>query len=205
MKMVCDGFAGAGCVSFGGYDYHGGGRVTGEGRDFEAGVAIGAMLEYAATRTDILGNPAPVPLMLYVFSDGALSSNGQIDNTADANVNGRTVPGGGGKGMWTSDNSGRSASLYIVFDPTNPGVRPPLRGGDLARRQMGYFRANGSLETSALQISDNVPSLAESVVLNYLALHGREDELDTVLPGHTLGTPAQREALIAFDRLAAVP
>ncbi len=198
MKMVVDGFAGAGTVAFGGYDYHGGGRVEGEEKDFEAGMAIGAMLEYAAART--------TPLMIYVYSDGALSSNGQIDNTADQTVNGRTVPGGGGKGEWTSDNSGRSASLYIVFDPTVPAVRPPLRGGDLARRQMGFFRTNnGAIETGALQISDNVDALAESVVLNYLALHGREDELDTVLPMHTLGTPAQREALIAFDRLAAVP
>ncbi len=198
MKMVVDGFAGAGCVAFGGYDYHGGGRVEGEGKDFEAGMAIGAMLEYAAATA--------TPLMLYIFSDGSVSSNGTIDNTADQTVNGRTVPGGGGKGEWRSDNSGRSASLYLVFDPTVPTVRPPLRGGDLARRQMGFYRiGQGSIETSALQISDNVDALAESVVLNFLAIHGRENELDTVLPGHTLGTPAQREALISFNKLAAVP
>jgi hypothetical protein len=197
MKMVLDGFAGAGCVSFGGYDYHGGGRVEGEGKDFEAGQAIGAMLEYAAATT--------TPLMIYIFSDGSVSSNGQIDNTADQTVNGRTVPGGGGKGEWVSDNSGRSSSLYLVYDPTVTAVRPPLRGGDLLHRQMGFFRQQGSIETSALQISDNVDALTESVVLNYLAIHGRESELDTVLPGHTLGTPAQREALISFDKLAAVP
>ena len=206
MKMVCDGFAGAGTVAFGGYDYHGGTRREGEEADFEAGMAIGAMLEYAAQRTDVLGNPNPTPLMVYVFSDGSLSSNGQIDNTADITVNGRVTPQGGGKGVWTGDNSGRSASLYIVFDPTVTGVRPPLRGGDLARRQIGYYRTNnGAIETGALPISDNVENLAESVVLNYLAIHGRENELDTVLPGHNLGTPAQREALISFDRLAAIP
>ena len=48
MKLVVNGFAGAGTIEFGGYDYHDGTRATGEVRDFEAGQAIGAVLEYAA-------------------------------------------------------------------------------------------------------------------------------------------------------------
>ena len=48
MKLAVNGFAGAGTIEFGGYDYHDGTRATGEVRDFEAGVAIGAVLEYAA-------------------------------------------------------------------------------------------------------------------------------------------------------------
>ena len=47
MKMVINGYAGAGTVTMGGYDYHGQGRNTGETRNFRAGRCIGACLEYA--------------------------------------------------------------------------------------------------------------------------------------------------------------
>ncbi len=50
MKMIVSGFAGAGTIEMGGYDYHDGTRATGEVRDFEAGQSIGAVLEYAARR-----------------------------------------------------------------------------------------------------------------------------------------------------------
>ena len=74
-----------GCITMGGFDYHTGERGTGEIRDLRAGRCMGACLEYAAR----LG----VPLMLYVFSDGSVASNGQIDDT----------PEGRGKGEWTGD------------------------------------------------------------------------------------------------------
>ncbi|MGB5256919.1 MAG: hypothetical protein WBN44_06665, partial [Woeseiaceae bacterium] len=64
MKLVLNGFAGAGTVEMGGYDYHGGARAEGEVKDFRAGRCMGACLEYAAR----LGKP----LMMYVFSDGSL-------------------------------------------------------------------------------------------------------------------------------------
>jgi len=48
MKLVVNGFAGAGTVTMGGYDYHTGERGTGERRDLRAGRCIGACLEYAA-------------------------------------------------------------------------------------------------------------------------------------------------------------
>ena len=75
MKLVMNGFAGAGTVEMGGYDYHGGRRAEGEVKDFRAGQCMGACLEYAAR--------LQMPLMLYVFSDGSLSSNGVLDMTDD--------------------------------------------------------------------------------------------------------------------------
>ncbi len=50
MKMVVNGFAGAGTIEMGGFDYHGQGRATGEDAQFQAGSCIGACLEYAAQR-----------------------------------------------------------------------------------------------------------------------------------------------------------
>ena len=103
MKLVVNGYAGAGCIEMGGYDYHGGRRAEGEVKDERAGRCMGACLEYAARRG--------VPLMMYVFSDGSLSSNGAIDNTAE----------GRGKGEWSSDNSSTAGAFFLVY---NPGSRP---------------------------------------------------------------------------------
>ena len=131
MKMVMNGYAGAGTITMGGYDYHGQGRATGETRDIRAGRCIGACLEYAAR----LG----VPAMIYVFSDGSLSANGVIDTS----VNGR------GKFDWASDNQQTAASFFLVYSPIG---RPALFSGDAVpparHQQIGYFRASGDVETA---------------------------------------------------------
>src|SRR5688572_14553883 len=100
MKMVIDGYAGAGCITMGGYDYHGGMRQEGETKDRRAGRCMGAILEYAA-RMD-------KPVMLYVYSDGSLSSNGVIDNSV----------AGRGKGEWVSDNQDTAAPFFLVYNPS---------------------------------------------------------------------------------------
>ena len=91
MKLVVNGYAGAGCIEIGGYDYHGGRRAEGEVKDYRAGRCMGACLEYAHRRN--------VPLMLYVFSDGSLSSNAIVALNAGARIAGcmhNTGPGGYG-------------------------------------------------------------------------------------------------------------
>jgi hypothetical protein len=176
MKLVVNGFAGAGTIELGGYDYHDGSRATGEVRDFLAGQAMGAALEYAARRSQ--------QLMLYVFTDGSLSSDGQIDNSVD----------GRDKGIWRSDNSSTGGSFMLVHDPAGP----PLLTTPTAN-QIGYFRPSGSVETSANRVANSVTTLAEAIVLNYLALHDEISRIDTVLPGHGLGAGAELDSLIAFQ------
>jgi hypothetical protein len=68
-------------------------------------------------------------------------------------------------------------------------------------QQIGYFRAGGSVETTATEISNNPEQLAEAVVLNYLALHNEKGLLDQVLPNHRIGSAAPVEDLIAFDKI----
>jgi len=152
MKMVIDGHAGVGTIAMGGFDYHTGNRSTGEVRDLRAGRCMGACLQYAAA--------SGTPLLMYVFSDGSLSSNGTIDNSA----NGR------GKGVWTGDNSSTAASMMLFYDP-NATARPVV-----LRDQIGWFRSDASVDTSSSAVANNVNLLTEAVVLNYLALQGREGE-----------------------------
>jgi hypothetical protein len=171
MKMVVNGLAGAGTVTMGGYDYHGQGRNTGETRNFRAGRCIGACLEYAARKG--------VPLMVYVFSDGALSANGMVNNTAD----------GRGKLDWASDNQATAASFVLVYKPGSP---PVLR--DTSRNQIGSYSAGGDVVTSSAPSANAVNLLVETVILNYMALHGQEGQFQTLFPGNGIG--GARDSLI---------
>ena len=159
MKMVVNGYAAAGTVTMGGFDYHTGDRATGELRDLRAGKCMGACLQYAAKRQ--------VPLLIYVFSDGSLASSGMVDSS----TNGR------GKGVWTGDNSSTAASFMLFYNP-KAGGRPAV-----IRDQIGYFRGDGSVETSSSPAANNVNLLVETMLLNYLALQGREGEYPTLFGG----------------------
>jgi len=182
MKMVVSGYAGAGTIEIGGYDYHDGTRATGELRDLRAGRCMGACLEYAARHG--------VPLMLYVFSDGSISASSQVDNSTD----------GRGKLGWTSDNQSTAASFFLVY---NPGGRPQLLGGGAGgaarHQQIGYFRPDGSVETSSSPAANSVNLLVDTVVLNYLALHGQQGQFAATLPSSTLGSTGPLDNLIAFN------
>lgn len=182
MKLVVNGYAGAGTITMGGYDYHTGDRSTGESRDIRAGKCIGACLEYAARKG--------MPLMIYVFSDGSVFSNGMIDDSM----------GGRGKGVWTGDDQQTACSFFLVY---NPGGRPQLLGANIdeqaRHQQIGFMRPCGDVETSGSPAANNVNLLVETVVLNYMALHGQQNQFSTVFRGQGLGSPSMLDRLTAFQ------
>jgi hypothetical protein len=205
MKLVIDGRASAGTISEGGYDYHNGTRATGELRDLRAGIGMGMCLEYAALTQK--------PVMIYVYSDGSLASNGRIDDTTD----------GRGKGEWTGDNSSTAASFFLVYDPLS---QPALRSAQ--SQQLGWMRSSASVETAGTTPgANNVNLLAQMVMLNYLALHGEEANFESSLNAQTnpyfmaanggqppnddfrnigngLGDFTNRDGLTAFGKLASI-
>jgi hypothetical protein len=184
MKLVIEGYAGAGCITMGGYDYHGGMRQEGEVKDFRAGRCMGACLEYAAR----LGKP----LMMYVFSDGSLSSNGVIDNSQ----NGR------GKGEWVSDNQATAASFFLVYNPL--GRAQLFQSGSdgmtaAQHQQIGYFTPDGDVQRAGTPGANNVNLLVEMVALNYMALHGQQGQFANAFPTHGLGNNANLDRFTAFE------
>ncbi len=196
MKMVLDGYAGAGTITMGGYDYHTGNRSVGEARDLRAGRCMGACLEYAAIMN--------MPLMIYVCSDGSVASNGTLDG-ADENDPGR------GKGVWTGDNSSTAGSFFLVYNPGSPAtLLQPAPDGLSLHKQIGWFRtSDGSVETASSPAANNVNLLVETVILNYLALHN-QTQLGNVnfktrftnFFGNNLGNNAAMDALTAFNPLS---
>ena len=188
MKLVIDGIAGAGTIEMGGYDYHTGDRRTGEARDFRAGQCIGACLDYARRTA--------TPLMLYVFSDGSVASNGSLEM-----VNGIQ------KGVWSGDNSSTAASFFLVYDPAgSPQLVDSGPGDVFQHQQLGWMRPDASVETSSTPAANNVNLMVDMVILNYMALHGEEGRYASsgFFPAQGLGDIASRERFIAFRQLASV-
>jgi hypothetical protein len=184
MKLVIDGNAAAGTIEMGGFDYHSGNRMDGEARDLNLGNCIGACLEYAAR----VGKP----VMIYVFSDGSLASNGMIDSSV----------GGRGKGVWTADNQSVAATYFLVYNPNGKPV--PAQSNPELSLQIGSFNPDGSINTNGSPAGNNVLNLVQMVVLNYIALH--DANAISTFPGlypapnlnNTLGTGAALQPLIAF-------
>ena len=178
MKVVINGYGGAGTIEYGGRDYHQDPRPETDGKDFVVGQVIGAALEYAAQLSK--------PLMIYGFSDGSVAAD--TDRPED-DGNGVT------KFRWRSDNSQTAASFILAYSPNG---QPVLRNG-AASQQLGYFRANGNIETGSSPFANSVVQLAEMVVLNYLGLHGEEAMFGMVLDNPGLGTGAAVAPYIAFN------
>lgn len=177
MKIVINGYGGAGTIEYGGRDYHQNPRADTDRKDFVVGQVIGGALEYAALLAK--------PLMIYLFSDGAVSAD---TNLPEDDGNGVT------KFQWRSDDSQTAASAILVYSPLG---RPALRNGD-ASQQLGYFRANGNVETASSPFANSVETLSELVVLNYLGLHGQEAMFGETLDNPGLGTGAAVAPFIAF-------
>jgi hypothetical protein len=178
MKLVIDGYAGAGTISMGGFDYHDGTRATGETRNFQAGQMIGAVLEYAQRKAS--------PVMIYVISDGSLNSNGMVDSSA----------AGRDKLGWQGDNSSVASTFFLVYSPRG---RPALLNGT-AGQQIGYFSASGNVVTSSSVVGNAVTTLVQVVILNYMGLLGTVNQYSSIFgqPSMSLGTAAQMDALTAF-------
>ena len=188
MKLVIDGDAAAGTIQLGGYDYHTGERATGEARDFDAGQCIGAVLQYAS----LVGKP----VMIYIFSDGSLASDGTIDDSV----------GGRGKGVWTADNQNVAATYWLIY---NPAGKPATAQSSIEQSlQLGWLNADGSQNTNSSPAGNNVPNLVQMVVLNYLALHSANDlaRWPTLWPApntvNTLGSGSALDPLVMYQPLA---
>ena len=90
----------------------------------------------------------------------------------------------------------------VLISHTGGGILSSLTGlypdrhGQNVSNAYGYFRPDGSVETAATPVANNVGLLVEAVVLNYLALHNRVGDFASVLPMNGLGGAV--DALTAF-------
>jgi hypothetical protein len=175
MKLVMNGYAGAGTIVLGGYDYHSGNRADGETKNQHAGVVIGAIIAYA----DAVGTP----VMINVISDGSLTSTGTADNS----------PNGRGKLGWQGDSQQVAASLILVYSPKG---KPAA-----AINQIGSLNSDGTVNATSSP-GANAPNLVTQLVtLNWMALNGIDASFATTFPMQGLGATTARTALTAFTKI----
>ena len=176
MKLVCNGFAAAGTITLSGFDYHDSTRATGETRNFKAGQMIGAVLEYAQR--------VGTPIMIYVFSDGSLSSSSMVDTSA----------AGRDKLAWQGDNQSVASTFFLAYSPKG---RPQLLNG-AAGQQIGYFTADGAVDASSSPAANSVGQIPEVMILNYLGLTGQAGQFSALFPQQGLGSASAQAAMTAF-------
>jgi len=179
MKLVCNGYAAAGTITMGGCDYHSGNRADGETRNFKIGQMIGACLEYAQR--------VGTPLMVYVFSDGSLTSSSMVD----------TSTAGRNKLAWQGDNQSVASTFFLVYSPK--GRATPVNGA--ASQQIGWYTAAGAVDTTSSPAANSVTQIPEVMLLNYMGLTGQAGQFSTVFKMQGLGSASAQAALTAFNAI----
>ena len=175
MKLVINGYAGAGTIVLGGYDYHSGNRADGETKNQHAGVVIGAIIAYAAL--------ANTPVMINIISDGSLTSTGKADTTT----------AGRNKLGWQGDSQQVAASVVLVYSPKG---RPAA-----TVNQIGSLNADGTVNATSSP-GANAPNLVPQIVaLNWMALNGVNAAFQTAFPTQGLGAATAQAALTAFSKI----
>jgi hypothetical protein len=175
MKLVMNGYAGAGTISLGGYDYHSGNRADGETKNQHAGLIIGAIIAYA--------DAVNTPVMINIISDGSLTSTGMVDSST----------AGRGKLGWQGDSQQVAGSIILVYSPKG---RPAA-----AINQIGSLNTDGTVNATSSP-GANAPNLVTQLVtLNWMALNGVDANFGTVFPMQGLGAATARTALTAFTKI----
>jgi hypothetical protein len=175
MKLVVNGYAGAGTITLGGYDYHSGNRVDGETRNQHAGVVIGGILDYARR----VGRA----VMIQVISDGSVNSTGMVD----------TNPMARGKLGWQGDSQQTAASFILAYSPKG---RPAMNS-----QQIGFMNADGTVNATSSPAANANNLLVQTVILNWMAANGTLGNFDAIFPMQGLGAAMARTAYVAFNQI----
>ena len=57
------------------------------------------------------------------------------------------------------------------------------------------------MDTGSTPAANNVNLLVETVLLNYMALHGEQGNFASLFPKHGLGNTTMMDSLTAFDKI----
>lgn len=141
------GQAGVSNLEIGGYDYHDNTRTTGDKADQDAGVTVGRILQSAAVMQK--------PIMIYVVSDGSVSSADSTDRQAP----------------WQGDRSSNGVAYLLYY---NPSGRPAV-----SDFQIGQFNDNQAADPTYVT-GANPELVAAAVFANWCQANKRNDLFDTV-------------------------
>jgi hypothetical protein len=156
-KLLIDGNATAATYEIGGCDYHGQGVANQRTKNIEIGAAIGRFLLSCAV--------ANIPGMVFLTTDGGVSSNG-------AGVNAAVGP----FFAFNSDNGQRSGAAIMAYHPT---AAFKAIGGN----QIGAYTAAGAADTTSSPMAGTPANLGLWAVATYAGLLGQADKMGSFLGG----------------------
>lgn len=197
-NLVYGGYAGGGTIELGGFDYHNNARAATDPRDFSAGQVVGQLIELAYR----LNKKA----FIYLYTDGGIGCAAENPQTVGRlQANGQQSTTETITKFQASSDDGNKGSTVVLFvnGQTPRGSTPILKSSQVAQgRQLGRFRdQNGrqGVDPTASLISNNVTNMSAAVILNYLALHGMENELSRIKGDNPFSAFIDRYVL--FNRL----
>jgi hypothetical protein len=156
-KLVLEGYAQCGKLTYGGYDYHGNAQdVTGN---------LDNLLGQRVGRLFVAAHNFGLPCAIYLHSDGSVGASGQ----GQAN--------GSGRHMWVSDRGEAGCDYFLVMGASE---RPEIAGGE---HQIGWFTNAAGVDRQSSKIANSPTNAAYCVLYNYLALLGQESRLKEALGG----------------------
>ncbi len=186
-KLVLDSIAGAGTVTIGGGDYHGGTAVNTHAKDTEVGRAIG--------RCILLAKEKGKNLAIHLFTDGGVAgdSGGLTEPVTVLDI------GQVEKVKWTGDSGTRSSAVLLFYKHNHDGSSLVREDGNGPRRQVGNFVKNGGVNLSTV-LGNNTEILWKAIMLNYLAAQGKEGDFENIFGRGSL--PPEHESLIRMKKIA---
>ena len=186
-KLVLDSIAGAGTVTVGGGDYHGGTAVNTHAKDTEVGRAIG--------RCILLAKEKGKNLAIHLYTDGGVAGDsGGLSEPVTVLDIGQVE-----KVKWTGDSGTRSAAVLLFYKHNHDGSSLVREDGSGPRRQVGNFIKNGGVNLSTV-VGNSTEVLWKAIMLNYLAAQGREGEFEDVFGRGSL--PPEHESLIRMKKIS---
>lgn len=191
-KLVLDSIAGAGSITIGGGDYHGGTAVNTHAKDMEVGRAIGKSI--------LLARRKEKNLVIHLYTDGGVSGDagGVSEPVETLGVgNGNIVE----KVKWAGDSGTRSSAVLLVYKHNhNPSTQTSIvrQKNGTGRRQVGNFVKNGGVNLNTI-IGNNTENLWKAIMINYLAAQGKEGEFENIFGRGSL--PTGYESLIRLNKI----
>jgi hypothetical protein len=127
------GQAGVSNLELGGYDYHDNSRTTGDGKDQEAGVVVGRILQSASVLQR--------PVFIYIVSDGSVFSADSADRAAG----------------WQGDRGSNGVSYVLYYDPKGRPATSDYQIGQFNNNQAAdpTFLTGSNPETAAAAVFAN--------------------------------------------------
>lgn len=188
-KLILDNVAGAGTINLGGGDYHGNPAMTTHNRDRTTGETIGRLIKTAAEKGK--------DLVIHLYTDGGVAGDaGGLAESVTINGVG-DVP----KVRWTGDSGTRSSALMLVYKHENNSGALVKESDGKGERQVGGFVAAGGVDLNTT-VGNSVENLWKAIMINYLALQGKniEEEFSSMFKGEEL--PSNWEELVRFKSIA---